>query len=566
MKDLLTADQVAALLDITRVAVYKMAAEGRLESVKVGSRVLFRQEDVAHMQGTVPAPKGEKKMLDYWMIPRSTRKLVGLQQMVREDLANGIIGAEWSGARANHRRRDLLLQASGLRGKSEGGFVDKNPGGARTDVALLRALGLYALDDEGCLELTDQGKTLAKTTAPAAVITEQLFQFRYPSPYSVSIRMNPEIELFPYRFLLELLTREELADDGSVLADDGVIRVSQKEIATYVIPGAKSHKDMDRIVKQIVQARRTGKKLQPDDTLDNIANTFINNLEITNYLDRQKGTVALKDEVTMVTVLERLATPPRSFGYEADKENEFQHRLGQDPAKKRFTKSQTSARERAEMALRHLLEGLLANFPMTRADITPELIAQVAGQIGTTEDKVTAVLNEVLKREPADYFSKQFLEYSMGGRTFAREFELATKDIFSLLAENVRWVGKEGSAPDLEFTLVRSKGIVDCKAEERYNISNDHFNRMSAERGYINTYHADFFLYVAHSFGTNFPAKLKELQEFAKVKGSGITAEDLLYVLDLHRQEPFAPKRLLELFTCGRVITKGDINTAHART
>jgi hypothetical protein len=74
--------------------------------------------------------------------------------MIRSDYHTGIIGAKWKGDRSNHKKRDKILQKSGLRGKFLEGFVDANPGGARTDIALIAALGLYFFDEDGRIQLT----------------------------------------------------------------------------------------------------------------------------------------------------------------------------------------------------------------------------------------------------------------------------------------------------------------------------------------------------------------------------------------------------------------------------
>lgn len=568
----LTASEAAKILNLSRPTLYKLARENKLESIKIGGNLVFPKESIEKYASItikdddIPTTPKPRKEINYWMIPRSVRKLVTLQEMIKDDYRNGIIGSQWKGTRTNHLKRDKNLQNSGLRGKSPDGFVDSNPGGARTDVALLAALGFYAFDAEGNIELTYQGEQMLISTNPASIITEQLFQFRYPSPYSKSIHMNDEFEIFPYRFLFELLLSDKLMDDGSIVADDNIPRLTQNEIAYFVISEAKKDTDIDKITELILNSRKSKLVLKPTDTLKNIANTFINNIEITGFIERDKKSSICIKETALDSVFDLLNKKPRNFKYEVGKENEFQHRLGMDPKKTKFTRTQTSNRTGGELAVQHLLTEELRNNPMTKEMITPDLVSNLAQRAGTTVDIANKVVELVLQDDPKDIFSHQYLEYSSSGRAFAREFEISTTKIIQEIFGNAKWTGKEGKSPDVTFNITPSidivkKSIIDCKAEKKYNISNDHFNRMTVEdTGYIPSYNADLFIYVANGFGTNFVRNLKKIEAKCNIPGSGILAKDLLYLLEKHREKPFNHLELLSLFTIGRIITIGDIN------
>lgn len=61
--------------------------------------------------------------------------------------------------------------------------------------------------------------------------------------------------------------------------------------------------------------------------------------------------------------------------------------------------------------------------------------------------------------------------------------------------------------------ILNLNGLIDCKAESGYSIPNDHFNRISVEEsGYIPSYKAKFFIYVAESFGKSFEKIHEELK------------------------------------------------------
>lgn len=577
----LTAEESALILGLSRVALYKLSREGKINTIKVGGNVLFPKEEI-EKYGSINIETSQlnivsiksNKQIDYWMIPRSVRKLVTLQEMIRNDYRNGIIGSQWKGTRTNHSLRDQNLQNSGLRGRSLNGFIDSNPGGARTDVALLAALGFYAFDKNGNIELTYQGEQMLISNNPSLIITQQLFQFRYPSPYSKSIKMNPEINIFPYRFLFELLLSDKLIDSGNIVSNDGMIRLTQDEIALFVITKAKKDSDIDNVIMSIVNYRKNNSIEKPDDKTKNIANTFINNIEITGFIERGKNSSVWIKENSILDVINFLSKRPRNFKYETGKENEFQHRLGMDPNKSKFTGPQTSNRHGAELAVHHLLIEELRNNPMTKDMITNDLIKDLASRVGTSEDIAISVINNILKEDPKDIFSQQYLQYSSSGRSFAREFEISTTKIIEDIIGNAKWTGKEGKSPDITFNIENTelnidylgniptyKGIIDCKAERKYSISNDHFNRMTVEdSGYIPAYNANFFMYIANGFGTNFVRNLRNIENKCNIKGCGITAQDLLYLLEVSRDNNLSNESLLRLFTIGRVINISDIN------
>lgn len=565
-----TAEEAAQFLNLSRSSIYKLSRTNKIATIKVGGKVLFEKKEIEKYGAITIAPTtkaSNKKQIHYWMIPRSVRKLVTLQEMIKNDYINGIIGGQWKGTRTNHRKRDKNLQDASIRGTSTNGFVDANPGGGRTDVALLVALGFYAFDNSGNINLTYQGKQMLSSTNPASIITEQLLQFRYPSVYSASINMDPSFKVFPYRFLLRLLTRDELKDDGSIVANDGKIRLTQKEIAEYVVPHARKDSDIDMIVRNISISRKSGTILSPLKKYDDIANTFINNLEITGFIERDSNSSLYIKDKDMKTVLDLLSKKPRNFEYEVGKEFEFQDRLGMDPTKAKYSSKITSNRTGGEMAVQHLLLDFLSKNPMTKESINDQLIISLAERAGTTEAIARKVVTTVLREDPKDIFSRQYIAYSTSGRAFARDFEISTAKIFSELTGNARWVGKEGKSPDVTLSLLPTNlsdslnVIIDCKAEKNYTIPNDHLNRMSVEdTGYIPVYKADVFIYVANRFGSSFEKRLKKIETKCKIPGSGISAEDLVYLLEKHRVAPLTHSELLSLFSSGKIITISDIN------
>jgi hypothetical protein len=197
---------------------------------------------------------------------------------------------------------------------------------------------------------------MLSSSDPAGILTDQMVLFRYPSPDSASINMNEEIEIFPYRFLFRLLMEDELIDDGSILEADGLIRLTQKEVAHFVVPVAKKDNDLEKIVQLIAENRKNKDKIEPSHLFNNIANTAINNIEINGFIERSKGAFWIKPDFDVIRELESpLNKKPRTIPYHAGMEMEYQQRLGMDPTKSKFTHTQTSNRKGGEVGLKLLL-------------------------------------------------------------------------------------------------------------------------------------------------------------------------------------------------------------------
>ncbi|OIK03921.1 hypothetical protein [Bacillus sp. MUM 13] len=169
-----------------------------------------------------------------------------------------------------------------------------------------------------------------------------------------------------------------------------------------------------------------------------------------------------------------------------------------DLTKSKFIRTQTSNRKGGEVGLKLLLAEEFQNNPLTIEMIDKNFVSQIAKNIGTPEEVAIKVLNDVLEKDPSDYFSEQYIIYSQGGRDFARDFEITTTKIFQeLLGEkNARWTGKEGKSPDVVIDVSALTGIIDCKAESGYSIPNDHINRISEKKAGISLLTKPTFFFI----------------------------------------------------------------------
>jgi len=163
------------------------------------------------------------------------------------------------------------------------------------------------------------------------------------------------------------------------------------------------------------------------------------------------------------------------------------------------------------------------------------------------------------------------------GTEQAIDFEISTMQIFknvlNYYAEHVGQVRPEnrrGGNPDVFIVSFSDKysGIIDTKAYSAYGLENDHKNRMKSD--YVPSFknknvngenvELAFYMYVAGGFDVNFSSKLKGLSDEILVKGSAITATNMIKLLRKHRDNPFNHSELHDLFTIDREILPNDFS------
>ena len=71
---------------------------------------------------------------------------------------------------------------------------------------------------------------------------------------------------------------------NTTLQKPGILVYNKQE---FVVPKAKTDDDLDKIIEMILDHRNKEYSISPSQTMKDIANTFINNIEITGYIERK---------------------------------------------------------------------------------------------------------------------------------------------------------------------------------------------------------------------------------------------------------------------------------------
>ena len=227
--------------------------------------------------------------------------------------------------------------------------------------------------------------------------------------------------------------------------------------------------------------------------------------------------------------------------------------------------------ERSKVLL--TLWDILANQPIKSIDA--DVINKISQKTGINPKKVETIITAVGVQPSYDTFEQKYLQLSMGGTAFAKEFEQATEGVFGSagLGFETDWIGAHPNNPDVLVVSNESgsefSGILDAKAYKEYSINGDHRRRMV--HVYIPKYKVHnhngkdvdlaFFSYIAGGLGSTIDKGIEAIYQETKVKGFAITAQELLQLLRRHRTKPFSKLELKNLFTLNRRILPTDFNS-----
>lgn len=518
-------------------------------------------------------------MINNWQIPRNKRKLYPVVDVL--SLFNlQIIGDVWGQNLDRQLDFEAELERYGI--KRAGARRDQRAGGARTYEAWLFNLGLI-FNESGTnkARTTLAGEALLDGSPPVPIITNQLMKLQYPSAYSVRKRVDihSRFQIRPFRFLIKLL------------ADERIQTLSKEEIGRFVITEGANETIacFENVVQRILDYRIYGDSILPNDFeeiyasstngvrsraktlsgLEDIANTFINYLEYTQLINRdsdrkiyipveKRGEVAniINDGKTL-----RVLNVGHSFGLE-----NFQRSFGLAPNQNRDNRNFggqviTEGLYRKRRVRSEFLH-IAGIRPITNIDSS--LISELSSTTGYTISQIEEAV-EGFRPDSFSLFESSYLNMAISGTELATEFEIATKDIFKELGFASTHVGHSPLHPDIFVqSPLNYSGIIDTKAYRSYSINNDHRNRMI--NNYIPTYQTqhknfEFFMYVADGFGSNIDSQLQKISQSTNVKGSVITAQNLIRILQRNNTKPVDHNSLRGLFMRDSVISLTDIDT-----
>jgi len=522
---------------------------------------------------------GDETMINNWMIPRNKRKLYPVVDILSLFTLQNM-GEVWGHNLARQLDFESELERYGL--KRPGERRDRRAGGARTYEAWLYNLGLIFYEtNTNIVRTTLAGEALLAGQPPVPIITNQLMKMQYPSPYSVRtrVRIHERFQIRPFRFLLRLL------------ADPRIQTLSKEEIARFVITEGdnESNQCFEHVVQRILDYRLYGDAVLPTDFeerysssttgvrsreatlsyLEDIANTFINYLEYTQLISRNaNGEIYIvPDKVIDVQNILNDGTRLRPFNQDHPfGEENFQRNYGLSPGQNRDNRqfggqTVTDAIYRQRRIRSELLH-IARNRPIVTINMS--LVNEISLATGYSDRQVEDALDG-FRPDTFSVFEASYLNMAISGRELAREFEIATKEIFEQLGFHSLHVGTSPLNPDVFVESPQNfSGIIDAKAYSTYSISNDHRNRMI--NNYIPAYqrqnrNLEFFMYVADGFGTNIDNQIQHIANQTRVNGSVIAARNLIRLLQRHLLNPIDHQIYRSLFTSNCQITMQQIET-----
>jgi hypothetical protein len=503
----------------------------------------------------------------HWVITRPKRKLILVPDLLR------IFSAVAEGQRWN-RNRDIQKQfeqsLTDAQWKAQNLSADGS--GGRTYAALLFMLGLW-YEDSNIVNITNAGREIIDGAPPVPILTKQLLDFQYPSPYSIKSNVNVarEFRIQPFRFILNLFLEKNFTV------------ISQDEIAFCLVPFAKTAADLDscselihnfRVNQQPVIRRATRSSETTEDNLKNIGNTVVNQFEYTGLFIEQEDSKSLELKPGMREKASGIISGLRtSLIQNPNDEVLFQKRYGCGLLKSKDYSQSIRQPMDINPTHRKIVERfyvISSNEPVY--SLTPALINRISTQTGAQENLVQRVLTRLPIASQPSQFEDSYLQLSVGGKTTAEDFERKTTVLFNdgFGLESI-WVGNRPRHPDIIIYIDKINkihGIIDTKAYKEYNLPLNHKNIMAYT--YIpdlsiieyegEKYKLVFYGYVAGGYISTIRSSFNELRGMTPLSGHYITARNLIALFRLHRQKPIPTARLVELFSSNQEIIPDRLN------
>lgn len=504
---------------------------------------------------------------NHWFVSRQKRQLTTILQSLVA-YSDVCIGRVW-----NHDLQIELEDVLGGREITEHGTLrarrtGQGGGGTRTLFKQMKDLGLVFLEEENkkC-RLTLIGEELVKGNISfVEAMRLQLKRYQYPSAavWSGSGSVDHNFRVHPFQFMFRLLRDPRLEN---VLTMD--------EMYGIVIHKAVSDSNavFEEVVNQIIRYRQNitdGFVYDTDTkTYSNIANTFFNYISLTQYVDRGHKTLSVRSgKETLVD--DFIEESPSFIPYPEFQEN-YLRKYGRGLVamdRRNFNRENAlSQRELNEARIRREYVLLALRTPIT--SISPEIVEIVSNNTGVDERTVERFLIQNYPHGNIDDFFLSYRELAHMGTAGAREFEIATCEMFkNIFCMNAEHVGPIGNTPDV-FVSSDTEGycgIIDNKAYKNgYSISGDHKRVM--EDVYIPNYQAyghtqlplAFYTYIAGSFGTNINSQLATIKRDTGVDGSAMPVDIFINLAQDYADGGYNHSFLKNIFSVNREVCLADL-------
>jgi hypothetical protein len=425
-------------------------------------------------------------MKNYWWVTRPKRKLIQVPEIFAAFMASNV-EEHWRADREKHLTFESILENEGL--KRVGDRRDQRGGGGRTYAAWFYSLGLFFYHDKRIYP-TLAGEDLLKGKPPLEVLTRQVLNYQFPSPFSMSrnVDVSEDFKIRPFRFLLRLLL------------DNRINYLTEEETAKVIIGEALNETDKcyESVVNSIIAFRNYGDASLREDfcshyasrngvknfdetasNLRDVANTIFNWIEYTQLAHRVDGSLRISPE--RLSEIKCILDDKSSLIPRPEDEEYFQRKYGVGPYRKKDTRNLNDSQNvTANLATRRMIKSRIfsisANRPIFDIDSSIiDYIQEITGADRTIiEEELSTFQNGTLDIFEASYYDMAFM-----GRDKCKDFEQATSEIFNRVFRlNSEVVANKGKHPDIFVRSNELTGVIDTKAYASYSISNDHKNRM----------------------------------------------------------------------------------------
>lgn len=504
---------------------------------------------------------------NHWFVSRQKRQLTTILQALVA-FSDVCVGKVWNNELQLEYEDVLGGRAITEHGTLRARRASQGGGGTRTLFKQMKDLGLVFLEEENrkC-RLTLIGESIVRGDISfVAAMRIQLQRYQYPSAavWSGSGSVNHRFRVHPFQFMFRLLRDPRLENN-----------LTMKEMYGIVIHHAYSDSNevFEDVVSRILRYRQNALDDFVEDTekkaYSNIANTFFNYISLTQYVDR--GYAAISVRLNKEDEVDEFIEDRPSFIPNPELTENYLRRYGRGNAamdRRRFDRENTQTqREMNEARIRREYVLLSLRVPIT--GITAQIVEHVSHNTGVDERTVERFLIQNYPHGNIDDFFLSYRELAHMGRPGAREFEVATCEMFrNLFHMRAEHVGPIGNTPDVfvESSDAGFCGIIDNKAYANgYSISGDHKRVM--EDVYIPNYqeygHTElplaFFSYIAGSFGTNINRQLAGIIQDTGVDGSAMPVDIFINLAQDYGERGWDHEFIKTVFSVGREVQLSDI-------
>lgn len=523
----------------------------------------------------------------HWFVSRQKRQLTTILPALIA-FSDICVGEKWAGNTKLQLAFEDELQHRDIteHGKLRARKQDQGGGGTRTLFKQMKDLGLvFTEDDNGKCRLTLIAEAIIKGDITFVdAMRLQLQKYQYPSAacWAGSGAVDHSFKVHPFQFILKLLRHEQLnnyltvdeisyivihqANSDESTAFNTVVSQILAYRTNYVLP--KSMQDEITITDDMSATQKNNIKKVRKKYYD-IANTLCNYLSLTQYIDRGNKLISIRSGKE--DDIDSFIQEKPSFIPNPNLAENYIRAYGRGTAAKDLRnfdrEDHKTTNELKEARIRKEYVLLALKTPIT--GITPDIVQAITQNTGIDEAFVEKFLIRCYPNGNISDFFLSYKEYAHMGREGARDFELATCEIFKkIIKMRVKHVGPIGNTPDVFVESEEGKycGIIDNKAYKNgYSISGDHARVMKDV--YIpnvntygeTTYSLAFFMYIAGSFGTNINSQIRSLHSDTGVCGSAMPVDLFINIVQDYAEKGYNHQILRDIFSVNRKVNLSDV-------